>query len=314
MNLSDTDNDEVGATLSEKPQHAQPVVSLLEKYSSLHRGIDEARKVCSQRQLEIDSVEEEIRRLVDVERIAVREAIQMAISEKEALLQTLETLTLNDLVEAQEEEFLAQSHHESVRSREEQALRIEQDDQNEFLNSSKTFREKIRTLCLRGELYGLKTPVTLLSVYKTLHGSLSSETKQVANVESATNNDEEADEMNNEIPNFFLADANLLWGDDGTSCDDATSTSNDEEMQELLKQLQEQNKSNTRHQRGLDEAKAKHVHLLETKEKKAKQKKGLEAQWERLQKDARAMVLQIENLNEQTREAKESTNRFRSGK
>ena len=109
---NDTINDDAEASVMEEAPQAQPVVSLLEKYSSLHRKIDEARKADSQRQLEIETVEGEIHRLIEVSRIEDRRAIETAISEKAELLETLQTLTSTDLVEAQEAEFVAKSNFE----------------------------------------------------------------------------------------------------------------------------------------------------------------------------------------------------------
>lgn len=301
---NDTINDDAEASVMEEAPQAQPVVSLLEKYSSLHRKIDEARKAYSQRQLEIETVEGEIHRLIEVSRIEDRRAIETAISEKAELLETLQTLTSTDLVEAQEAEFVAKSHFESVRYREDKTMRIEQDDQNRFLNASKTFREKIKTLCLRGKLFGVEPPLALLSVHNTLHGSIASPAAQMSSAE-----DKETD-----VVDSFLTDASLLLGD-GTA---GTSSSEDadyqDEMQDLLDQLKAQNESNAKKQKHLDEMKEKHRLLVETKEKREKQKKDLESQCERLQKDVRDVESQIEALNEQTREVIELTRQFQNGK
>ncbi len=311
---NDTLNDDADASITEEAPQAQPVVSLLEKYSSLHRRIDEARKAYSQRQLEIESVEGEIHQLIEVDRIEDHKAIETAISEKGELLETLKTLTLNDLLEAQEAEFLAKSNRESIRFREEKTLRIEQDDQNRFLNTSKTFREKIRTLCLRGKLFGVKPPVALLSVYKTLHGSIPSQTAQMTGAEGPQS-DREANSCDNDIVDSFFADDYLLWGD-GT--DGTPSSSEDldyhEEMQDLLKQLKASNGSNEKNQKHLDELKENHCSLLEAKRKREKQKKDLESQCERLEKDVRDVESQIEALNGQTREVVELTKQFQNGK
>ena len=304
---NDTANGDSNAKFS-RQQQAQPVVSLLEKYSSLHRGIDEARKEYSQRQLEIESVEGEIHQLIQVDRIENCEAIKISISEKVDLLKKLEILTLNDLLEAQEAEFLARSNRDAVRYREEEANRIEKDEQNIFLNTCKAFREKIRTLCLRGELFGLKTPVALLSVYKTLHGHLPSKSTQKTH-KNVTNNDEKQVSYGNDIGSLLFKDANLLWGGN-----ESAEPSNDEEVQDLLQQLREQNESNEKHQAALSRKKETYRCLLEAKEKREKRKKDLKSQCERLQKDARDVEHQIETLNEQTREAIELTKGFRDGK
>jgi hypothetical protein len=317
---NDTGNGDDGGNTSGQPQQAQPVLSLLEKYSSLHRGIDEARKEYARRQLEIESMEGEILRLVDVDRVAANEAIQTAIREKEALLQTLEHLTLTDLVEAQEAESQANSNLEFVRFKEEKAMRIAQDDENHFLSASKVFREKIRTLSLRGELFGLKTPVALLLVYKFLHSPEPSEFKQMTDNMKERRNNAEGEDYDGDNGNLLLADINLLREDENDSIDigdgknQNVEQEDDEEIQDVLEQLRLQNESNNKRQKILEETKRKYWRLMEAKQKREKQKKDLQSQCERLQKNACEVESQIENLDQQTREAIELTDRFRNGK
>ena len=301
---NDTTNDDAEASIMEEAPQAQPVVSLLEKYSSLHRKIDEARTAYSQRQLEIESVEGEIHQLIEVNRIEDRRAIETAITEKVELLETLQALTSTDLVEAQEAEFVAKSNFESVRFREEKTMRIEQDDQNRFLNASKTFREKIKTLCLRGKLFGVEPPLALLSVHKTLHGSIPSQAAQMPS----------AEDQENGVVDSFLTDASLVLGDGITGASSSEDADYQDKMQDMLEQLKAQNESNAKKQKHLDEMKEKHRLLVETKEKREKQKKDLESQCERLQKDVRDVESQIEALNGQTREVIELTKQFQNGK
>ena len=317
---NDTGNGDGSGKTSGQPQQAQPVLSLLEKYSSLHRGIDEARKEYAQRELEIESIEGDILRLVDVDRLAADEAIQTAIREKEALLQTLEYLTLTDLMEAQEAESQAKSNLEFVRFKEEKAMRIAHDDENQFLSASKVFREKIRTLSLRGELFGLKTPVALLLVYKFLHCPFPSEFRQMRDNREDKSNNAEGEDYDDDNGNLLLTDINLLREDENDSIyiadgkEQNVEQENDEGIQDLLEQLRTQNESNNKRQKFLEEKKQKHRSLMEAKEKRDKQKKDLQSQRERLQKDTCDVESQIKNLDQQTREAIELTVRFRNGK
>jgi hypothetical protein len=300
-------------------QKAQPVVSLLEKYSSLHRGIEEARKDYSQRQREIEFIEGDILRIVDVDRIAMCEAVQNAIREKETLLKTLENLTMADLVEAQETESEAKSNRELVRFKEEKTVRVREVDQNQFLNASKVFREKIRTLSIRGELFGLKTQVTLLSVYKAIHSPDPSKIERTTNEANKTTtlHDENCDADDSDLLPIAM---NLV----GNYENDRTRKSNgknkivdpenDEEVQDLLEQIRTLNEFNKKQETIMNEKKQKLQPLLDVKEKRHKQKKDLKSQFERLEKDTRDVVFQIENLNQQTKEAIELTTRFRTGK
>jgi len=312
-NTSNKDTAKSGNTIpiGSEPQQPRPVASLVEKYSSLDRKIEQARKNNSEQQLERESIERKITRLVQVDRVATDEAIQNAVKEKEALLETLEKLTVTDLVEAQEEAFLSKSKRDLARLKVEEELRAKQDDYNKFLIASKVFREKIRALSVRGELLGIKTPLALLSVYKFLQGGTP------PNIASRDTDDRDP---NDDIDNLLLIDTNLLPndGEDRSSNDDGNDPNdeykNDVEIQALVEELKARNESIKKHHIALEEKKQKYENLLEAKKKKNNQKKDLQSQLDRLQNDICDLKSQIENVNQETIEAIELTSQFRKGK
>ena len=295
-------------------QQIQPVVSLLEKYASLHRGIDEARKEYAVSRHQIESIEGDIIRLVDVERIANDNSIENAVQEKEALLQKLENLTETALLEAQEAEALTKSNRELVRYKEEKAMRIAQDDQNQFLNESKVYREKIRTLSLRGELFGLKTPVALISAYKSLIDRDPSTNQQTSMKGDNDTDVDEEDRYNNHCDSLVMHVNHIHkddYGNSGKNKNDGHD--NDEEVQDLLEKLQTKTSSNNKVQNVFKQLEQKYQNLLQVKRKRENQKKNLQSQYDRLRRDARDMESKIENFYRQTSEATEMAARYRNG-
>ena len=131
------------AQKQQQQQKQQPVVSLLEKYSNLHRGIDQARKQYTERQVEIESIESEIEKIVENDRPATNEAIETAIAEKTLLLQNLSKLSAN-LAEAQRIEMSAKSSLELTKLKELNAIEASTSDQRKFFTACKCFRNQVR--------------------------------------------------------------------------------------------------------------------------------------------------------------------------
>jgi hypothetical protein len=320
------DNNDGNATAA-----GRPVVSLLEKYSNLSRGIDQARSEYAQRQLEIESIEGEIEKIVDNDRPVTDEGIETAILEKQTILLTLEDLMTKDLIEAEGSETLANSNLDFIKSKEANAVRAFEDDQRKFLASCKTFRDKVTNLSLRGECFGLTTPVAPLGAYAILR--LRTLWKNRYEVDDDDGHDDDDDnnhgnenENNNDNDeNFQLIDDSLLVAmnlieDNGENNGKKNSSNNDkeeeddEEIQDMLRQLREQEVRNEKYQILLQDEKNKQSALQEAKDKRESQKKDLQSQCERLQRDVRDVQGQTENLKRQTKEAQTSATQFRNGK
>ena len=323
------DNNDGNATAA-----GRPVVSLLEKYSSLSRGIDQARSEYAQRQLEIESIEGEIEKIIDNDRPVTDEGIETAILEKQTILLTLEDLMTKDLIEAEGSETLAKSNLDFIKSKEATAVRAFEDDQRKFLVSCKTFRDKVTNLSLRGECFGLTTPVAPLGAYAILRlRTLSKNRYKVdgnddddGHDDDDDNNHEDENENDND-GNFQLIDDSLLVAmnlieDNSENSSKKNSINNDkeeeddddEEIQDMLRQLREQEVRNEKYQKLLQDEKNKQSALQDAKDKRESQKKDLQSQCERLQRDIRDVQDQIENLKRQTKEAQTSAIQFRNGK
>ena len=322
------DNNDGNATAA-----GRPVVSLLEKYSSLSRGIDQARSEYAQRQLEIESIEGEIEKIIDNDRPVTDEGIETAILEKQTILLTLEDLMTKDLIEAEGSETLAKSNLDFIKSKEATAVRAFEDDQRKFLVSCKTFRDKVTNLSLRGECFGLTTPVAPLGAYAILRiRTLSKNRYKVDDNDDddGGHDDDDGNENENENDNdenFQLIDDSLLVAmnlieDNSDNHSKKNSISNDkeeeddddEEIQDMLRQLREQEVRNEKYQKLLQDEKNKQSALQDAKDKRESQKKDLQSQCERLQRDIRDVQDQIENLKRQTKEAQTSAIQFRNGK
>ncbi|VEU34484.1 unnamed protein product [Pseudo-nitzschia multistriata] len=283
-------------------EQQQPVVSLLEKYSSLHRGIDEARKEYAEKQMEIESIEGKIHRLVSVDGPETEAATEKAIQERDDLLRTLEELTTKDLVDAQDREFRAQTKLALARSKEEKAIQAAQDDQTNFLLECKTFREKIRTLILRGELYDFKSRLAPIGAHIILGGNhtVFSGSQREDDTKNGTGNDSSE--------NFQLL-CDLLLQEANKNNDNYEE---DEELQELLQQLRTQKEKTKKSRQAWEEATQKLSSAQQAMEKRENQKKDLQSQCERLEKDVFYVQSQIDCLDRLTKEAHESAADFRN--
>jgi hypothetical protein len=302
----------------------RPVVSLLEKYSNLSRGIDQTRSEYAQRQLEIESIEGEIEKIIDNDRPATDEGIETAILEKQTILLTLEDLMTKDLIDAEGSAMLAKSNLDFIKSKEANAVGAFEDDQRIFLVACKTFRDKVTNLSLRGECFGLTTPVAPLGAYAILRlRTLSKNRYKVDDDDDSGGNNHENENDNDE--NFQLIDDSLLVAmnliEDNSENNSKNNISNndkeeedDEEIQDMLRQLREQEERNEKYQKLLQDEKNKQSALQEAKDKRESQKKDLQSQYERLQRDVRDVQGQIENLKRQTKEAQTSAIQFRNGK
>ena len=89
-------------------QHHQPAVSLLEKYSNLHRNIDQVRDEYKSTSNQIQSTEQSIEQLVEVDRVTMKEQTIKAVQERESLLKSLEK-KMDQLVTIREEESKVKS-------------------------------------------------------------------------------------------------------------------------------------------------------------------------------------------------------------
>jgi hypothetical protein len=319
-------NNDGGDNGSNADGAGRPVVSLLEKYSNLSRGIDQARGEYAKRQLEIESIEGEIEKIVDNDRPTTDEGIETAILEKQTILLSLEDLMTKDLIEAEGAETLAKSNLDIVKSKEANAERAFEDDQRKFLVACKTFRDKVTNLSLRGECFGLTTPVAPLGAYAILRLRALSKNRFKVDGNDDDDDDDGADSHENENENdenFQLIDDSLLVAMNLIEDNNENSKNNinndkededDEEIQDMLRQLREQKERNEKCQKLLQDEKNKQSAMQEAQDKRESQKKDLQSQCERLQRDVHDVKGQIENLNQQTKEAQSSATQFRNGK
>ena len=300
------------AQKQQQQQKQQPVVSLLEKYSNLHRGIDQARKQYTERQVEIESIESEIEKIVEHDRPATNEAIETAIVEKTLLLQNLSKLSAN-LAEAQRIEMSAKSSLELTKLKELNAIEASTSDQRKFFTACKCFRNQVTTLSLRSECFGLTSSVaTPLDAYATLRicGRASYKQKHAEKGSDDANDDERFRSINH---SFLAASIGLIENSKNSNSDEPAEE-NDDEIQDLLRQLKEQQKRNSDSRKVLEEEKTKQSSLQLADDKRDSQKKDLQSQYERLQQNIRDAQSQIENLKQQTEEAQKMTKEFQNGK
>jgi hypothetical protein len=142
------------ASTESSPPRQQPVLSLLEKYSNLHKGIEEAREETAACQTKIEEAEIRIAKLMEERQLMTVQERAATEQQRQLLKDTDKALQGSLKLENDYEETLSRKHKakallESARQRERQYRQT-------FLDSSRAFRESCRQLCVRGEIAGVK--------------------------------------------------------------------------------------------------------------------------------------------------------------
>lgn len=142
-------------------------MSLLEKYSNIHRGIDQAREETGKMRLQIEQTNEGIEGLLQE-----RESMQ---TEKEAAQQDQKKLELEtenslaSLVQLNQDHAVAASKKQQAKTKMQTAQQIVQDHRRTFLEASRNFRSSCKRVCVRAGLLGLKhAPLQAYIVVKRL--------------------------------------------------------------------------------------------------------------------------------------------------
>jgi chromosome segregation ATPase len=150
-----------------KQQQQQPVMSLLEKYSNIHRGIDQAREETDKMRLQIEQTNKGIEGLVQERESMQTETEASQQDQKKLEVETDKTLT--SLVQLEQEHAVATSKKQQAKTKMQTAQQIVQDHRRTFLEESRNFRSSCKRLCVRAGLLGLKhAPLQAYIVVKRL--------------------------------------------------------------------------------------------------------------------------------------------------
>jgi chromosome segregation ATPase len=152
---------------SPPPKQHQPVMSLLEKYSNIHQGIDQAREETDKMRLQIEQTNQGIEGLLQE-----RESIQTeteAGQQDQKRLEVETEKTLSSLVQLEQDHKSATSKKQEAKTKMQTAQQIVQDHRRTFLETSRNFRSSCKRLCARAGLLGLKhAPLQAYIVVKRL--------------------------------------------------------------------------------------------------------------------------------------------------
>ena len=152
---------------SPRLKQQQPVMSLLEKYSNIHRGIDQAREETDKMRLQIEQTNQGIEGLLQ-ERESMQTETEAAQQDQKKLEVEAES-TLASLVQLEQDHAFATSKKQQAKTKMQTAQQIVQDHRRTFLETSRNFRSSCKRLCVRAGLLGLKhAPLQAYIVVKNL--------------------------------------------------------------------------------------------------------------------------------------------------
>jgi DNA repair exonuclease SbcCD ATPase subunit len=290
----------------------QPMVELIESNTKLNQDLDRVRKEYKQCLHNIEATKENIERIIKVDRLEIQEQIKIAVQERENLLKTLEAVQSQELIKQQQQEEKSKVARDQAHDR----LRVAQEalfeQQNQFRQHCVEYRSKIQQLAFQGECVGLKNHLAPLLACAILHGHHPREnvTQSREDTTHIVANDTHRQEQWNQNFDHIVTILSELTGvfDEGKdSCDDV-------ELNEALQELDRQ-KTRTKEAHGcLEEALKEKETVLQSQEKRALYKKGLQAQYQRLNDDVSKLRSQITMFQQQTEEANKMTSIYRQGK
>jgi hypothetical protein len=311
-------------SVQQQPQQQQsqqqPVASLLEKYSNLHKGIDQAREEYKKRISEIQGIEQAIEQLVEMDRPDMEQRTNKTIQEQQDLTQTLE-LTHERLVQVQEAESQVKSARDQDLIKLEVAKRISRDNQYRFLQACKDFQGKVQRWSYLGECVGMKKLSISLNAYTALllmkaTGNEERENKdedeQEKNEDCDGNNIDRNDEMRSKL--FQSLFSTLIEMADADDKEEQDQETDDEDLQQAIKNLLHQKQLHDEIQKDVLELKTQKTTLLQQIEKRVSQKQNLQSQCDRLNTDVHDLRTQIESFQRQTEEAESMKAAFKNGK
>lgn len=290
-------------------QQGQAVVSLLAKYSALHRGIDQARQAQEEQKHAIDSTEREIER-IHVVRSDMKEQADQAIRERHDLLDELER-TLERLAQVQEEHSNVVSAKDRARQRMEAAMQVARDQRDSFLQSCHEFRGQVHRLSDQAVCLGLSPLMAPLTAYSVVHPTTSINA-DIALLLAAT-------------PTMSLKssqDADM-GSDNSSSRIDGSDPNNDEkdregggeddELRHVMNRLVELEKSREGAQQDLERCRDKRSSALQAQQKRDLQEQNLQSQLQKLEQDLQGIHSQIETVQQEMDETKQMTLVFQAG-
>lgn len=256
-------------------------MSLLEKYSRIHEGIDQAREETTNLQGMIQQTQMEVERLRQ-ERASMEAAIQSAESEGRVLTEKTEQ-ALSDVETLQSKKTLVTSELELSKRKLDAAKKMAQDYRHEFLRETRAFRAECKTLVVRAGLLRL-TPRAPLRAYAMVQAS----------------HPERGDERNPEMPEF-------------AGRDDENDVEYDEILKGAIESLTAAQESLSKAEEDRECLTSKKKVVLEKAETRTNRKRQLYSQMTRIQTDVEELEASIAAIQEEITEAKEMGSNFERG-
>jgi chromosome segregation ATPase len=256
-------------------------MSLLEKYSTIHQGIDQAREETTKVQEMIEQTQMEVDRLRQ-ERASMEAAIQLAESECQALTGKTEQ-ALSEVETLQSKKTLVTSELELSKRKLDAAKKMAHDYRHEFLRETRAFRAACKTLAVRAGLLRStpRAPLRAYAMVQATHPERGGERhlEMLEFAEQDDENDAEYDEiLKGAIENLTAAQESLSKAEEDREC-----------------------------------LTGKKTDLLEKAETRTNRKRQLHSQMTRIQADVEELEASIAAVQEEITEAKEMGANFEKG-
>jgi chromosome segregation ATPase len=299
----------------------QAVVSLLEKYSTLHRGIDEARQKQDDQMQAINDTEKAIEDIHIVRKEMEEQTIQ-TIQERYNLVQELEQ-TLSHLAQLQDEHSNVVSNRDLVRNNMESIVQRSKGYQMSFLKYCQDYRRTIHQLSIQvSEMDGLLPHMASLAAYSIVHPT-----------KVGTNADPLIDELRSQSITKSMAPVvdsqreGKVVGDDNDSNKSNRLENNeesvhkntvedteDDEMTEAWNRLEKLQNSRDMARKNLEIYQKEVSEIQQIQLKKDLQQHNLQSQLEKLDKMVQDLRSQLERVQQETDETNQMTLVFQTGK
>ena len=261
---------------SPNPNKTQPVMSLLEKYSTIHQSIDHAREETTKVRAHITETRQKIEFLRQ-ERSSMEDEIQLAEKERQVLTEETEQ-AISDVEKLQSKKALVTSELACSKRNLDSAKRISQEYHHSFLQEARSFRASCKRLCTRAHILGIGSMAALQS-YAT---------------------------VKLDVENQGLEE--LRRHDHSRECNEK-----DESVNLAKQHLQASQSSLSKAEQAKERICAEKRALLEKAESRASRKQQLQSQLLRIQKDVEELESSIAAADEDAREAREMGANFEKG-
>jgi chromosome segregation ATPase len=282
--LSATTTMAAAAASPAKPPQ-QPVMSLLDKYSNLHRSIDQAREETADHRSQIQENQQLLEKLME-DRHRMEADEQKAQEQRQELAEETDQ-ALKELIQIEQDYALEVSNKDQAKTHLEAATQRADAYRQIFLEATRDFRSACKRLCVRGGRLGMMHAP--LGAYAVVH-------------------------QEPQLQTIFQDGASQPQNDGDHGGDhNGDHDGDDHELEQALERLKDFEKTYLQAKEARDNISSKKEESLEKAGKRNTQRRQLQSQLDRIMQDVQDVKEQNEVLQQQTKESREMASNFEKG-